>query len=148
MGWWSEDIMGGDSPMDIACMFDREFGTEIKDSEWGDYDLPKRVAGTKVLEFGEKCIADYFDFEEVFQAIGFIMIDNGMPMTDRVRKKVLAATDLEIEGGAESWSSPKGRLKKLREFRSIVETYPRVGAATTMPHQTGLFEKLAEALSK
>jgi hypothetical protein len=149
MGWWSEDIMGGDGPCDIQCMFDREFGTRIdEEDEWGEYELPAKVAGNKVIDFADKAIKDYFDFEEVWQAIGYIMIDAGMPMTDSVRKKVLRATDSEIEGGAESWCSPEGRLEKLREFRAIVDAYPSEGGRVEMPHQTGLFEKFAQMVSQ
>lgn len=132
MGWWSEDIMGGDGPCDIQYAMLHKLGTKLDEvDDWGDniYVL-KKVTGTKILEFASEL--KYYDYEEVWQTIGFQLIDHGLPMTDKVRENVVRATKMEIDEGATSWCSPEGRLAKLREFLSIVESYPREGAKVAL----------------
>lgn len=144
MGWWSTDIMGGDTPYDIQGDFDHTFGDPIEDEDqcWATFSKP--VSGVKMLEFianTEKAYGAFSSPEVIGQVVGFIAIDNGWPMSQDFRKKVLASIDAEEVDG---WTDNSERQQALDTFRTLVENYPSKGSKVEMPHQKGLFEQLDE----
>jgi hypothetical protein len=156
MGWFSYDIMGGDTPLDAEGTWEDEFGGGY------DYDsdenpppiIPLRegITSDDVRAFAnEQMENDWKDDWHIFaQVVGLKMIENGIPMKDGVREGILHAIDAEIE----VIPPEHERAEKLNEFRAIVVDYPAAGLSPLkdnpflkrLPYQEGLMEKIAQTL--
>jgi hypothetical protein len=135
MGWWSESIMGGDTPFDIAGEFDDALGEKGK---------PKAQS---VVDFINSKIGEYAgDAHLLKQCAGFIQIDRGGPFNDELRQLVLEGIDAENPEEA-GWSEPDARQLALDDFRKIVVAYPDAGGNVILPDQPGLFETIFKHLN-
>lgn len=132
MGWWSETIMGGDSPLDIAQCFEDRFGTR---KDINPEEAIKLIDDTIAMWKCDECI--------IKQVVGFMMIERGCSFSSELRKVVLEGIDDE---DTTSWKDSSTRDEKLREFRNIVEAYPVEGGLAELPRQEGLFQKIFEKL--
>ena len=134
MGWWSYDIMGGDSPADVEIYFDDMV------SRFGAKNITPQHALTLIEETQKewRCSEDV-----ITQAVGFCMIDRGYPFSEELRKEVIEAIDADEY---ERFTDVEERQRKLAEFKAIVIAYPNEGKETTMPHQSGLFEEIAKSM--
>lgn len=124
MGWWSESIMGGDSPLDVEIRYN---DSHVRTAE-------------EAVDVIEKTIADWRCEEHAIkQAVGFCHIRNGLPMNDELRELILegiAEEDISV------WNDPEERDRRLTEFKQIVEAYPAKGGRVDLPEQEGLFDKI------
>lgn len=131
MGWWSESIMGGDTPYDIQFCFEEQFG------------LAQTPTTDEAVAFIGASIEDSpYNAHVIKQVTGFIMMERSAPMNDELRRLVLEGIDEEISEGATQWQDPSLRLTALSDFRALVEAYPAEGGRVDLPHQPGLFEKI------
>ena len=149
MGWWGHGIMAGDTPLDIEGDFVQKFGFEYHEDEPG-FDWAKRIPGTKQLTVAKELIEWYGSYggELVGQVLGFLIMDNGQPMTAEVRKLVLSSVDGELGYvDDDGWSDTSARRSALEEFKALVEKYPAEGVEVEMPEQEGLFDQLAQLLA-
>jgi len=131
MGWWSESVMGGDTPLDIKGDFDNQFGSTI-------------VTPQQAIEFIKTEIEEWGGIEDavIKQVVGFQMMERGFPMNDDLR-------DLVIDGcnsGDDGWDDNETREQILTEFKLMILMYPDKGATVEMPHQPGLLEEFAKHL--
>lgn len=153
MGWWDEGIMGGDTPLDFKGNFEDTFGsTDPGFNEYreeNDHDPIPFVIPTpeQVIEFIHTT-DKWGDGDILKQVTGFLVMERGAPMNDELRALIIEGIDEEIVGGAETWNSPDTRIDRLQEFRKNVLAYPAEGGKVDMPDSPGLFEKLAEHLTK
>ena len=127
MGWWSESIMGGDSPLDLECDFNHEYG------------LGKASPEQAVEFIKEKLPFSGSEQHIVKQVVGFIMIQRQCEMSDELRQLVLEGI---AEEDLESWKDPDARNRVLTDFKQIVLAYPTNGGKVDLPHQRGLLEEL------
>jgi hypothetical protein len=145
MGWWSESIMGGDTPYDIEGAFEDAFGTT--DRYWGSV-MPAPKYKVPTAEESRQWLNDYLansyepDAPIAKQVAGFKLMQRGAPMADDVRALVLEGIDEEISEGCEEWSDPQLRLDTLADFRKLVVAYPAEGGKAELPHQPGLLEMI------
>lgn len=124
MGWWSDDIMGGDPPYDIQAHFE---------------ELAAPVTPEKAIELISKLAKEWYWEEPIIkQVVGFQMIERGYEMSDALRALVIDGIDNDE---SDDWNDPEKRKRKLAEFKAIVLAYPAEGAEESpLPHQEGLFE--------
>jgi len=144
MGWWSESIMGGDTPLDFKGEFEDRFGSldeafnEYR-AEDGQPPIPYRLPESpEVIEFlkiGEK----WGDQHILQQVTGFLLMERGAPMSEELRALVIQGID-EENPTEDGWSNGEAREKVLHEFKAAVLAYPAAGAKVELPHQPGLFE--------
>ena len=75
------------------------------------------------------------------QALGFVMIEKGYPMSAELKAAVIKGIDDELgNGNLADWGDPDEREQKLQAFKKTVTDYPVDGGAVSLPHQEGLFE--------
>ncbi len=153
MGWWDEGIMGGDGPLDYKGNFEDEFGSVDADfNKWrledGKPAIPFKVpTAEESLKFLEDCRQWKWyskgDDPVLCQVIGFLVMERGGAMNDELRAAVVKGCNDELAEGCDSWGDPSIRIKVLQDFRALIEAYPAEGSNIELPHQPGLFEKMA-----
>lgn len=152
MGWWDEGIMGGDTPLDFKGNFEDKFGS--LDSSFNEYRIEDgkepipcvKPSPEDVMTFINENTQKWGDDHILLQVTGYLVMERGAPMNDRLRNSILTGVDFEINEGAESWGSPETRIERLTEFRKLVVDYPDAGSDLEMPESPGLFSKLADAM--
>lgn len=145
MGWWSDDIMGGDTPLDLQGDFEDKFGAlDPYEGQFEDVATPP----TFVLPTPEQSIAFIeerlgYDGEITKQVVGFMLLERGAPLNDRLRALINEGLD---EDESENWNDSGSRAVRINEFRQLLAQYPDEGRAQEMPHQAGLFETIFNKL--
>ena len=93
MGWWSEDVMGGDTPLDLeAFIYD---ALEIEHD--GEIKIPKdKFDYKKIVKFLKKREGnDYWlkgDTGNIFhQVLGVMMMEVGAPIDKKLKAKMIKA---------------------------------------------------------
>ena len=147
MGWWSEDIMGGDTPCDIECEILKICGLQkFEDCEDPDvivenfitYDLFERHIDKicrHLTLMGKKHKEDNIIG---FQVLGYLMMKAGAEIK-------LNLKDLIINKAKEDfWAKNDSVRKKIMdEFILDLESYD---GTPKERHQHGLFEMLSKSL--
>lgn len=147
MGWWSEGIMGGDTPLDIRAEFEDRFGSDDPDATEENKLLCVPTADEGLAFLNDTMTEWNFgsDYPIIKQVTGFLVMERSAPMNDELRRLVIEGIDAEIneiKQGAPTWNDPASRLQSLSDFRVLVEAYPTEGGNVDLPHQPGLFEKI------
>ena len=124
MGWWSLDIMGGDTPLDIQ---------EDLNSQYSRLIITPEEAITYI-------VAD--DDPVTRQVVGFLMVKNGLPLNEELKQMILDGIDAELD--EPRFTEVEERNGHLKAFRTLLTDYPLEGAKVETPHQKGLFEQIAE----
>jgi len=94
MGWWSKDIMGGDSPLDAKdeifgiCEVD-EFPDDDSRVSLKKSDFEKHMP--KIMEFLRKeKNNDYYDNRAIgFQVLGVLMMKAGATISEELKAEIL-----------------------------------------------------------
>jgi hypothetical protein len=144
MGWWSKDIMGGDSPLDVKdeiygiCEVD-EFPEDGSHKKISKADLEKHLP--KILEFLRKQENnDYYDEKSIgFQVLGVMMMEAGAKISEDLKKEILE------ESAEDSWAKEdKERDVIVKNFEEALRTY--IGKPVVI-RSKGLFEVISEKIS-
>jgi len=143
MGWWSTDIMGGDSPLDVK---DEIFGI-CEVNEFPDEGPAVKLKakdfeekGPQILEMLRKLKNNqYYDDHAIgFQVLGVLMMEAGAPISEELKAEILEAS------GRDSWAASNiERGVKIESFQRAIREYdgtPRVIKSK------GLFEVIGEHL--
>lgn len=149
MGWWSECIMGGDMPYDIADMIEDKIKSECDCLHMPDCwdDATKKIISLKFKEYGgPKKVADEIknDYSKdnhcfVDQVVSLLALSSGSAICEDFRKQAIAACDLsqvEIQG----WCDEESRKKVLDSLRELIQSYDNTNPSTMK--QTGLMERI------
>ena len=152
MGWWSADIMGGDTPLDFKGMFEDTFGVADPEDWYGEGPAPEYRVPTseEAEEFLNECQGLGWgggDGNIAAQVAGFLVMERAAPMSDELRTRVLEGIDNEFSEGCGEWNDPEERKGELADFRQRVAAYPAAGGEVEMPETKGLFQKLAEHMA-
>lgn len=126
MGAWSTDIMGSDTAYDVNDEFE---------------DLAQPVSSEQAIDLLANLTATWGEDPVLRQALGFVMIEKGYPMSADLKAAVIRGIDDELgNGNLDDWGDPDEREKKLQAFKQTVTDYPVEGGSVSLPHQEGLFE--------
>lgn len=143
MGWWSTDIMGGDSPLDAKdeifgiCGVE-EFGDDGRELTKEDFEknMPQ------ILEFlrGQEN-NDYYDEKAIgFQVLGVLMMKAGAPISPELKQEILDNSQTD------SWAKEDMERGQIVEnFHVAIEHYD---GAPVIIKSKGLFEAIDEHLSQ
>jgi hypothetical protein len=144
MGWWSKDIMGGDSPLDMesiiyeACEVNQfpeedEDGGSLKPSHFEKH-LPKILGLLRAQENNA-----YYDEHAIgFQVLGVLMMKAGAKIDEELKKEILRASS------GDTWAQEDSERKTTVEnFHQALEAYD--GRPLEI-RSRGLFEVIAEKL--
>jgi hypothetical protein len=142
MGWWSKDIMGGDSPLDAKdeiygiCNVE-EFGDDGREITREDIEanLPEileKFRGTENNEY-------YSDRAIYFQVLGVLMMETGAPISEELKAEILENSKTD------EWASEDEERKQIVEgFHTAIESYD---GTPIVIKSRGLFEVMAEHIA-
>lgn len=156
MGWWSEDIMGGDTPLDIkSFIYD---ALDIKQYPDDNYDkkviIPSDVFDyDKIVKYVNDRDSDNYwltgDTGNIFhQVLGVMMMESGASISDKLKAKMtLAAVEDEwgfgYTRGEFSEEGDEDRAKKMNQFIDTLINYDETPTKIT---SKGLFETIAKGI--
>lgn len=128
MGWWSANIMGGDTPLDFEDGFYHIVGVEkfhtttdnkIKKTKLTKNDITSEHIDTFIKEEIGTAEDEYFHIG--YQVLGHILMDVGYPISNELKEKIIVACEND-EWAKESIE----RYQAIFEFKNIVENYENV----------------------
>lgn len=142
MGWWSTDIMGGDSPLDWegdfydVCGVDMWIGNKQK-------PLTKEILEKNISAMVSKVENEKYaeDRNIGFQVIGVLLMKSGSVIDPTLKKKITQACkdDEWAKEDDERKASVNSFMEKLKEYK---------GETPVVIKSKGLFEVMAEKISK
>lgn len=136
MGWWSKDIMGGDSPLDAKdeiygiCGVD-EFGDDER-KEITREDIETHLP-TILEAFRKQENNDYYDEKAIyFQVLGVLMMKTGTPISPELKQEILDNSQTD------SWAKEDlERGEIVENFHVAIEHYD---GTPIVIRSRGLFE--------
>lgn len=143
MGWWSKNIMGGDTPWDFEDIIYSVCGLE----KWpanhpkGDPEavIPKETFDSN-MDSIIKAIEDYKTDQEIgFQVLGYLAMKFGATLSDELRKRIMESCDKD------EWAKedPKRETIILR-LKKHIKNYKNIAVSETdLGKDYGVFAKLA-----
>lgn len=147
MGWWSESIMGGDSPLDYAGEIAHAVGAPQDFDATPDDSFHGWVFGPDAREKFQKDLVGFlkremrYDKSVWVQVVGTIALYLGVPLSAGQKRYIIAWAERD------EWLLDDGRLSA--RGRAIADFVARVkghqGEKTRVPY-TGLFDRMAESL--
>lgn len=138
MGWWSKDIMGGDSPLDAKdeiygiCgvdEFDDENGRKLNRKDFETH-LPEILESFRKAENN-----DYYDEKAIsFQVLGVLMMQTGTPISAELKQEILDNSQTD------SWAKEDmDRGQIVENFHVAIEHYDGIPIVI---RSKGLFEAI------
>lgn len=143
MGWWSKELMGGDSPLDAKdamysiCGVNEFPGDSHVDLSKEDFE--KNM--DEILNFcrGEENSPYYAHRAIAFQVLGVLMMKCGAPINDELKKEIIENSQTDY------WAENDDERKEIvRNFEQTIEKYD--GTPIEIKSK-GLFEAIAEHLA-
>jgi hypothetical protein len=148
MGWWSDDIMGGDTPLDLQSFIYDALGF-IKYPE--DSDEKVRIPSDgfdykKIVKFlKDRDGDDYWlksDTGNIFhQVLGVMMMESGAPISKTLKNKMIKAAQQD------EWANEDGgdedRKDKMDAFIAKLKNYD---GTSTIIKSAGLIETIGDAI--
>lgn len=144
MGWWSTDILGGDTPLDWEDEFYGIAGVDkFKDAPKGRINyIPKEVLEKKQFEYSDLLdSADKWSESDIgYQVLAVMMMRAGASIDIEVKGKMVAAAlgDEWAREDSEREETMQGLLSALSQYD---------GQTPILIKSKGLFEVMAEKLS-
>ena len=138
MGWWSEDIIGGDTPLDFVDTFYdiaqiEEFEGDVQNMIPADTFKERLPA---MIEFIEK--QDY-DNEIGFQVLAVKLMEAGAEINEDLKSKIFKAC------ADDEWAQhDETRADRINSLKEAVEMYD---GTPIVVKSKGLFEVIGEHLS-
>ena len=141
MGWWSTDILGGDTPLDWEDEF-YEMANVEKWQEKTKSNIPKEV-----IELHQKSFSDLLDStgysgegEIGYQVLAVMMMRVGASIDPVIKAKMVTAAlgDEWAKDDSEREETMQGLVKALSQYKS---------GTPILIKSKGLFQVMAENLS-
>lgn len=144
MGWWSADVMGGDTPLDIVAEIartcDLEYHPENAFGVLGDYAFTKELLEKKTDAIFKLLNSGKFYCDEIdvgMQVFGVILMSVGADISDELKIRITRAARNDtwaVEGDKE-------RQDYMNKFANSLEQY---NGEPTEYRTTTLFQKFQE----
>lgn len=104
MGWWSEEVMGGDSPMDWEGDISDMVGGHF-DSDEGHVYTREQIEA-KLSDVVAHIEAAKYDREIGFQVLGVLALKKGAHLPDDVKERIIRAAE------EDEWAKEGDRMRK------------------------------------
>lgn len=152
MGWWSSDIMGGDSPLDIQAeiydlvgkeQFPEGSNEEVKLTAEDFNSHPELFDKMKDMQKIWGC-----DEEIIMQVFAYLLMKAGGTMSDEVRAETTQACDNDYWAYGNEADGEEGddeRREHIEKLKAHIESYRNEPA--NLEEDKGLFSKLAEHMN-
>lgn len=139
MGWWSETVMGGDTPHDYKY--------EIYNNCGVSFNSPTPILRKALLSHEKELLAfaegGHWDNEIRQQVCGYLVITNGVPRSEAINKVISLA--IESAEGDEWAKENQTRKKYMDDFIAALKSY---NGEPTEVKDKGLFEVIATHLAE
>lgn len=141
MGWWSTDIMGGDSPLD----WEDSFYSICKVKKWPDdssemAQIPKEALQAHVEKIVEEIeeVRETWDKQVAYQALAVVMMRSGCEIEENLKANMICAAHLDewAEEDEDRRKACNDLIQKLKDYQGT----------PTEVRSKGLFEVLGEAI--
>jgi len=140
MGWWSEDIMGGDTPLDIEGLIYDFLKIEFWDENDNKSVIPKEAFKdeAKLIKYiTQKQSGWGCDTEIFYQVVAVLMMRSGAPISEKLKGYIYEACD------DDDWAViDNDRYRKIEELRKAVQDYDGINPVEI--NSKGLFEVMME----
>lgn len=145
MGWWSKDIMGGDTPLDIqdnicdlvGVHSFTETDKNAKEAVWLSENWKEVIKHFQYQEFWKGWFED--EGYLVYQIIGYLLIRVGAPVDDELKQLLIKACEQD------DWAKEDDDRKEVIDnFKQVIENYKGEAVPLT---SSGLFEVIAKHMS-
>ena len=143
MGWWSEDIFGGDAPLDEICKIEDILGID------DIYPLSllskskKKLIAQAIDKKNDLLIEHISKEDSMSHVLAAVIVSVGAKLDHRIKKAALAELEAE-DPVSDGWSNPEKRENVIEEFCGIIEAYD--GVPTTLTHHS-LVDKMIKFLN-
>jgi hypothetical protein len=148
MGWWSDDVMGGDTPLDIeSFIYDAVGINKYPEDSDEEVRIPSDAFDyKKIVKFlKDRDGDDYWlkgDTGNIFhQVLGILMMESGAPINKTLKAKMIKAAQQD------EWANEDGgdedRKDKMDAFITKVKNYD---GTSTIIKSKGLMETMADAI--
>lgn len=142
MGWWSADIMGGDTPLDIQDYLFEIFGVERNYEDAKKDVIPAEAFEyIKIMEYFGKRKDTYWlngDTGRIFhQVLGVLMMKVGAPIDDTLKAKMIKAAEND------EWANEDGEEERKQRMDSFIKALNEYDGTPFVINSAGLFDKLA-----
>ena len=127
MGWWSCNIMGGDTPLDcienisdeLGVSFDDDTPEGDSDSHFGMYPLSKSILEKNMKMLTTKMDAPkWYDKNISYQVLGMVVLYYGVKITKKLKTKIIA------EAKKDEWGRDEAERKVfIAKFINQLESY-------------------------
>ena len=151
MGWWSDDIMGGDTPLDLESFIFSAL--EIEQNPEGDYDKEVIIPADafdykKIVKYlKDRDGDDYWltsDTGNIFhQVLGIMMMKSGAPINKTLKAKMIKAAKNDEWANEDLEHNDEGRRDKMDAFITKLKNYD---GTSTIIKSKGLMETMADAI--
>lgn len=143
MGWWSEDVMGGDTPLDLQSFIYNAL--DIKQYPDKDYE-GEIVIPSNVYDY-DKIVKHLAKDDEYWlngntnnifhQVLGVMMMESGAPISDELKANIIIGAEKD------QWANEDGgdELRK-KIMDSLIETIKSYDGTPTKIKSAGLLDKL------
>lgn len=134
MGWWSTDILGGDTPLDIICSIENSLPETVEidvNSEEEVDKIRKHLTDNKKIVF--ETVNKWEDEDGInLQVLAFILIRYGVPITKEERQLFIDACK------SDTWAETNSN--RQAHINNLIETINNYKDEPIMLTTTGLFE--------
>ena len=119
MGWWSEDIIGGDIPLDVIYEIYNACGKEEFDDNGDEVELTKEDINSNIDKILKLKSGYDGDDENIFyQVLGYMIMERGATLSNDLKQKIINACEND-EYATES----SKRLEIIKNFIDTVKLY-------------------------
>ena len=150
MGWWSDDIMGGDTPLDIeSFIYDALEVNQFPEDEDGQIRIPKdKFNYKKIVKYLKgRDSEDYYvtgdGFNIFHQVLGIMMMEAGAPINHTLKNKMIKGAENDEWANEDLENNDEGRRDKMDAFISVLGKY---GGTPTKINSKGLMETISDAI--
>lgn len=137
MGWWSTDIMGGHTPLDMEIIIYQALDLEMDSPLPKEIDLEpmlKKVKNDDEYWLGEG--ANIF-----YQVLGVMMMKYGCTIPDHLKKQMIESAKND------EWAKEDGADKRKDVMNNFIKALKSYDGTPIKITSKGLFEVMAEKLS-
>ena len=144
MGWWSDDIMGGDTPLDIqSFIYDSVGLQQFPEGSDDEVEIPKdKFKYGKIVAFLTKD-DDYWikgDTGNIFhQVLGVMMMKSGAPINKTLKAKMIKSAEND------EWAN-EGELGRQDKMDAFVKKLHQQDGNPTETDSKGLMETMGDVL--
>lgn len=154
MGWWSYDVLGGDTPLDalgdIADFCGLGYNDKVSNNKcYYGYDFLKVKSRfensqemSKILDhIKQRTEGDSYYQEIYLQVLGLVLMSTGVKIESKLKQEILSAIEND------SWAKEEEERKKAMDsFYKTFREYKK--GSPVVLNQKGLFESFSEAMNR